>query len=117
MPRTVECWFFTTSNSACNALLPNGTDWWALPPHYDRYGIGGRNILRADGLRVWDAALFKIFPITESKYLEFQSEFFNFTNHPTFSAPGTRVDRSSGGHIGSTLNAARQIQMALKFYF
>ncbi len=80
-------------------------------------GIGGWRLLRALGLRVWDAALFKIFPITESKYLEFRSEFFNFTNHPTFSAPGTRVDRSSGGHIGSTLNAARQIQMALMFYF
>jgi len=64
-----------------------------------------------------DFALFKTFKFAESKSLEFRSEFFNFTNHPTFSSPSTRVDRGSGGTIGSTLNPARQIQFALKLYF
>jgi hypothetical protein len=73
--------------------------------------------LRADGLKQMDFSLFKVFKFTETKSLEFRSEFFNFTNHPTFSKPSSRVDRGSGGTIGSTLNAARQIQFALKLYF
>ena len=117
MPDNVNCWFFTTANSSCTDLLPNASNWFALPPKYLRYGTGGRNILRADGLKTWDFSLFKTFRISETKYAQFRSEFFNFTNHPTFSAPSTRVDRGSGGSISSTLNPARQIQMALKFYF
>jgi hypothetical protein len=117
LPQTVNCWFYTSANAACRALLPAATDWFALPPQYLRYGTGGRNILRADGLKTWDFSLFKLFRIDEARYFQFRSEFFNFTNHPTFSAPSTRVDRGSGGTIGSTLNPARQIQMALKFFF
>jgi hypothetical protein len=117
MPDTVGCWFYTSANPACKALLPNASNWFALPPQYLRYGTGGRNILRSDGLKTWDFSLFKNFRISESRYFQFRSEFFNFTNHPTFSAPSTRVDKSSGGSISSTLNTPRQIQMALKFYF
>jgi hypothetical protein len=117
MPERVGCWFFTTANSACTALLPDASNWFALPPRYLRYGTGGRNILRADGLKTWDFSLFKNFRISETKYAQFRSELFNFTNHPTFSAPSTRVDKGSGGSISSTLDPARQIQLALKFYF
>jgi hypothetical protein len=117
MPQTVDCWFFTSANSACKALLPSASNWFAVPPQYLRYGTGGRNILRADGLKTWDFSLFKNFRISETKYVQFRSEFFNFTNHPTFSAPSTRVDRGSGGSISSTLDPARQIQLALKLYF
>ncbi len=117
MPQTVGCWFFTSANPSCTALLPNASDWFAEPPQYLRYGTGGRNILRADGLKTWDFSLFKDFKISETKYFQFRSEFFNFTNHPTFSAPSTRVDTASGGSISSTLDPARQIQLALKFYF
>ena len=117
MPQNVNCWFYTSSNSTCTGLLPDASNWFAVPPQYLRYGTGGRNILRADGLKTWDFSLFKIFRVTESKYFQFRSEFFNFTNHPTFAAPSTRVDVGSGGSISSTLNPARQIQMALKFYF
>ena len=117
MPDTVNCWFFTSSNSSCTALLPSASNWFAVPPKYLRYGTGGRNILRADGLKTWDFSLFKNFKISETRYFQFRSEFFNFTNHPTFSAPSSRVDRGSGGSISSTLDPARQIQLALKLYF
>ncbi len=113
----VNCWFYTTANSLCTSLYGNKTDWWALPPAATRYGTGGRNILTANGLKNLDFALFKVFKITESKTAEFRAEFFNLTNHPTFSAPSSGVDTGSGGQVGSTLNAARQIQFALKLYF
>jgi hypothetical protein len=58
-----------------------------------------------------------LFPIVEDKQLELRGEFFNLTNHPTFAAPGTNINSSSGAQVGSTLNAARIIQFALKFRF
>jgi len=117
MPRDPNCWFYTSANAACAALVSNGADAFAAPPSQVRYGTGGRNILRADGWKQLDFTVMKQFPITESKQVEFRSEFFNFLNHPTFSAPGTNINSASGGQVASTLNAARIIQFALKFRF
>jgi hypothetical protein len=79
-----------------------------------------------------DFSIFKNFPIKESVYLQFRTEFFNIANHPTFNAPnfgGNGVVAVSGsgnytssafGEIGSTRSDpydARQIQFALKLYF
>lgn len=113
----VSCWYFTSSNSSCTALYPNDQNWWSLPPKQVRYGTGGRNILRADSLRELDFALLKNFKVTESKTLQFRAEFFNLFNTPTFSTPSGSVNAASGGVVTSTLNAARQVQLALKFYF
>jgi len=49
--------------------------------------------------------------------VQLQFGFFNIFNHPTFAAPVTTIDTSSGGQISSTLNAGRTIEMALKFVF
>ncbi|MEO7145896.1 MAG: TonB-dependent receptor [Bryobacteraceae bacterium] len=117
LPRDPTCWFFISANSACTALDPRATDTFALPPAQLRYGTGGRNILRADGLKQFDFSLMKTFVVSESKQFEFRSEFFNILNHPTFSAPSATINSSSGAQIGSTLNAARIIQLALKFRF
>jgi hypothetical protein len=117
VPHRVECWFFTASNPACTALVANGQPAFILPPAQARYGTSGRNILRADGLTQFDFTLMKRFAVTESKSLEFRSEFFNLFNHPTFSAPSASVDIPSGGQVSSTLNAARTVQLALKVYF
>lgn len=111
------CWFYMSANSACTALAPGAKDAFAAPPAQLRYGTGGRNILRSDGLKQLDFTVMKLFPIRESKSLEFRSEFFNVTNHPTFAAPGTTINSSSGAQVGSTLNAARIVQLALKFRF
>jgi hypothetical protein len=76
-----------------------------------------------------DASLFKNFNFSESKYLQFRFELFNFINKPQFappsnltwdtSQPGTRGSPVPGfGAITSTIpNLQRQIQFALKFYF
>jgi hypothetical protein len=113
----VSCWYFTSSNSSCASLYPSDQNWWALPPQATRYGTGGRNILRADGLKNLDFALLKSFKLTESKTLQFRAEVFNLTNIPIFSAPSASVNAASGGVVTSTLNAAREMQLALKLYF
>ncbi len=59
----------------------------------------------------------KQFRFTEAKSLQFRAEFFNIFNTPTFTAPTTTIDTSSGGQIASTLNAGRTIELALKLFF
>lgn len=113
---TPGCWFFNARNSTCRALVPNAQSAFILPAQYT-YGNGGRDTLRADGLKDLDLGLLKDFRISESKSLEFRAESFNLGNWPIFSAPSGNVTSGSGGRVTSTLNAAREIQFALKFFF
>ena len=64
-----------------------------------------------------DLNLYRNFKIAERANLAFGIQAFNALNHPTFSAPSAAINSSSGGQISSTLNAARIIQLALKFQF
>ena len=106
------------------------------------FGDAGRNIIQGPGTQNWDISLFKIFPISEQKRLEFRAEFFNAFNHydPEFDNPGsfnTNIATQHGldetaAETGCTngnpnSNCAfgfaqaahdpRFIQFALKFYF
>jgi hypothetical protein len=81
------------------------------------YGNSGGRILREDAVRFFDFSLFKVFRIRERARVEFRSEFFNFTNTPSFLAPNSDVDTSNGGRVTGTSNIPRQIQFALKFSF
>ena len=53
----LACWFYTSANSSCTSLVSNGKDAFAVPRAMLRYGTGGRNILRADGLKQVDFTL------------------------------------------------------------
>jgi hypothetical protein len=94
--------------------------------------LGALTQVPGPGFHRFDWSIFKNFPISETKYLQFRAEFFNLTNHPNFNAPnfgGNGVVAISGsgsynstafGEIGSTRDDPydpRQIQFALKFYF
>jgi len=93
------------------------------------YGNMGRNVLRGPGINNWDISLMKNFQFTESKSLQFQSNFFNAFNHTQFFGP-----TSGGGSVGGSgtfgqittdstpssspyYRGPRIIQFALKFYF
>ena len=65
-PRDLGCWFYTSSNSTCRALLPNQTDAFLLPAQFT-YGNAGRNIFYGDRLVQFDMSLIKNFRLTESK--------------------------------------------------
>jgi hypothetical protein len=110
------CWFYVAANTVCQSAAPQATSAFASPTQYT-YGNGGRNILRANGLKQFDFTLMKNFPVREAMQFQFRAEMFNILNHPTFSVPTTTVNSSSGGQVTSTLNAARIIQLALKFSF
>ncbi len=106
------------------------------------FGDAGRNIIQGPGVQNWDISLFKIFPISEQKHLEFRAEFFNAFNHydAEFDNPGSfntniatqhgtdETAAETGCSNGNTnSNCAfgfaqaahdpRFIQFALKFYF
>ena len=111
-----SCWFYVAANSACTALDPSGTSAFATPATYS-YGDGGRNILRANGIKEVNFSLLKTLPFDEKRQLQLRAEVFNILNHPTFSVPSTNINSSSGGQVSSTLNAARIIQLGVKFVF
>ena len=93
------------------------------------YGDIGRNVLRGPGINNWDISIMKNFQFTESKYLQFQSNFFNAFNHVQFFGP-----TSNGGSVGSSgvfgqvttdstpsnspyYRGPRIVQFALKMFF
>jgi hypothetical protein len=111
-----SCWFYVAANPACTALDPTGISAFAAPGTFT-YGNGGRNILRANGIKQLDFSLLKTFTFDELRRLQFRAEVFNILNHPTFAAPSAAINSSSGGQVSATLNAARIIQLGLKFIF
>jgi hypothetical protein len=111
--RRPNCWFYDSANSSCGA---SGTNAFAVPAQYT-YGNGGINTLRADGLVQFDVSLIKSVHFTDTRSLEFRGSFFNVFNHTTFAAPSTNIDSSSAGQVTSTLNGARQVELAAKAYF
>ena len=110
-PKTLSCWYFTSANPACKALLPNQADTFALPAQFT-YGNLGRNTLRGDRLVQLDMSLIKKFKLTESKSFEFRAQVFNLTNTREFRQPerqresgygraGDRDTKSAAAHSSS----------------
>jgi len=81
------------------------------------FGSEGRNDLRMDWPRNFDLSLFRSFPFTESKRLEFRAEFFNAFNTPRFGQPDNTVGDQYFGQVNYQANLPRVIQLALKLYF
>jgi hypothetical protein len=80
------------------------------------YGNSGRNILSAPGLVNLDFAVFKNFPITDSKSIQFRWENYNFTNTPPFNPPTLEISSGNFGRITSA-GLGREMQFALRFEF
>jgi hypothetical protein len=77
----------------------------------------GRNSLNAPALYNFDFSVAKKFRISESRELQFRTEFFNGLNHPEFGLPNSTVGVGGAGTITSTQRANRQIQFALRLAF
>jgi hypothetical protein len=99
---TIDQWFDTS------AFVLNAPYTW---------GNSGRNILRTDSLKVWDAGLMRRFSVRESMYFQLRGEFFNALNHPDFGTPDTNLSSGNFGRVFSTRNSPRIGQVALKFVF
>jgi len=110
-------------------VITNGTALIAGGVPLFTYGNMGRNVLRGPGINNWDISLMKNFRFTETKSLQFQTNFFNAFNHTQFFGPTL-----NGGAIGGSSNfgqvttdstpssspyyrGPRIIQFAMKIYF
>jgi hypothetical protein len=99
------------------------TKGWLNPASYVvasqyTYGNLGRNTARGPGFGNWDFGLYKDFNIHEGRqYFQFRAEGFNVFNIVDFSAPSSTISTPSFGDISSTVQPAREIQLALKFVF
>ncbi len=142
-PQTVSCTKTTAQAVGCYALL-TGVGTYSGPHNVSQYynpaafldppvvtSIGQTNFaplgggptqVFGPGFNRLDLSIFKAFPITENKRLELRVESFNLTNHPNFGQPGSLnyANTATFAIITSTADApndARELQMALKFYW
>ena len=76
--------------------------------------------VRTPGANNANLSLLKEFSLgkfREGMRLEYRAEFFNAFNHPRFCGPDTTLNGGSFGAVSCTANSAREVQMALKFYW
>ena len=70
-------------------------------PALGTFGNLGKGVLRAPGLQVWDAGLFKNFRINERLHFEFRAEFFNLLNRVNYTGPSGANASGPTGTIAS----------------
>jgi hypothetical protein len=85
------------------------------------FGNVGRNIFVGPLQRNLDFSVSKRFRLTERQSVQFATQFFNFTNTPSFGNPqGNALDiqhQSTFGQINSTVGTPRLIQFSVKYAF
>jgi hypothetical protein len=104
-PQTIDKWFNTAAFSPID------------PNKGQVFGTSGIGVMRGPGLVNFDFTLAKDLRLTESKYFQFRTEFFNAFNHANFGLPSLDIASSTFGTIRVTATPARIVQFALKFYF
>ncbi len=80
------------------------------------FGNARRNSIEGPGQRLFDMAFTKIFPISESRFLELRAQFSNVFNTPQFSTIDTIVNSPTYGRVIS-VGAMRSLQLSARFRF
>ncbi len=116
--RNVDRWFGDVSASSfCAAGVDNGTCAYGVPA-LGQFGSAGVGTERAPGFFNLDMSFGKRFSFTERRYIEFRGELFNILNFVSWGPPGRDITAiGSFGQITSQVNAPRNIQFGLKYYF
>ncbi len=118
-------------NAGVDPVLPNNSqNGWYNPAAFSNpltatFGNCTRNNLRGPWTGNQDFSVFKFFPITEGRNLEFRMEMFNAPNHVLLTEGGqlswnngsNAAPAGNFGKITGTSASMRQIQFALKFNF
>ena len=144
-PFTISCPVPTSAGLGCDADMvsgqslylhrgPHGTQQFLNPAGFanpdpvatigqtDLSPLGGSPTqVHGPGFTTLDFSMFKKFQTSETTNLEFRGEFFNFLNHPNFANSFATLDFKNDpanfGRINATRGIARQVQLALKFYW
>ncbi len=75
-----------------------------------------RNTLYNPGFQNWNLALFKDFRVTEGHRISIRGEFFNWLNHPNWSAPVANPRSAAFGKVNSK-SSERNVQLSLRYSF
>jgi hypothetical protein len=121
--RNVDNYFGLPTDTAaraaffCSAGVDNGTCPYGQPA---RGSFGNAAIATETGPNFFniDFSIGKKFPITERQYFDFRAEFFNGLNHVSWAPPAFNLAAPAGiGVVGGQVQAPRNIQFGLKYYF
>jgi hypothetical protein len=120
-PRSLHS--FDPSTANCLGSAVTNANFYFNPTAFDcanvpmfSFGNSGRNMLRGPGRNNFDLGIGRLFNLTESKTIEFRSEFFNAFNHAQFFNPDHDGFDANFGQITQARDP-RIIQFALKFAF
>jgi hypothetical protein len=103
-----DYWFAPTAGGQAWATKPaNGT-----LPNQNRNSIDFNNV----GFQNWNLAAFKAFHITESAFVQFRAEAFNFPNHPNWDGFSTDPTAQTFGMV-TNKTSQRELQLSLRFSF
>lgn len=86
------------------------------PEAIGEFGNSSRRFFHGPGINNFDMALLKSFHLTESKSLEFRTEWFNIFNHAQFDSPNGNINAGTFGLVTGA-SAPRIGQLALKLHF
>ncbi len=115
--QSIDHWFGTADTICLTPGVNDGKCAYGVPDAAS-FGTAAKNTERAPDFISLDFSLSKQFKITESKYFQFRSQFFNLPNHPSFNPPARNITApATFGAITSVAVPARTIEMALKLYF
>ena len=94
----------------------------ATPANSGRFGNAGVGILEGPGTAAVSLGLAKVFPITNTVHVRFESTFTNVLNHTNFAPPATQIDiPSTFGQLTAPTTAEnagnRTGQLALRLDF
>jgi len=114
--RSVDAWY-GPGITFCAAGVDNGSCAYGAPAN-GVFGNAAVGTERAPNFFNVDVSLGKRFSLSETRYFEFRSEFFNLLNTVSFGPPGRNISSpGTFGAITSQINSPRNVQMVLKFFF
>jgi len=108
--------YLTTEDSNGDALFGNRPLDPSINGGYWIDGALARNILTGPGIVNVTWTIQKKFRVTENSAFQFQANFFNMSNHPSFVRPEQIITDGSFGKSTNTFDP-RIIQLALRFDF
>jgi hypothetical protein len=106
-PKSVNGWL---NAAAFQRIIPDPNS------PVQQFGSEGRNIAIGPGYMNWDFSAFKNIRVTESKELQFRTEFFNILNHANFRLPDSDISSPTFNQILAA-QPPRLVQFALKLLF
>jgi hypothetical protein len=87
-----------------------------VAPPAGQYGNARRNSILGPGSKVFDMAFTKIFPLKESRMLEFRAQATNIFNIPNYSTIDATVNSPTFGRV-TAVGAMRQFTITARFRF